>query len=134
MQIGDEIIVEVRNNLMGMLVWRPATTLHRGRLVEPFPWSNPDDICMTAGDGSAFIRQIARHNIVSIATVGSTDSTPSTVTAPARLDHEWIVDGSKGAKYVVSHRVGHWSCTCPAGAHNRACKHVAAVKSQANTY
>jgi hypothetical protein len=125
---GDEIEVEVRNHNLGMLVWRPETTIHRGRVVDPFPWSDPNTLCMTSGDGSGFIRQIGYHRIVDLRSAdGSKVASVGEMAAPAQ-DREWVIPGSRGASYVVTNRAGRWACNCPAGSFNRNCKHVAQAK------
>jgi len=131
MKIGEEITVEVRNtNVSYMARWWPATSVYRGQLVENLPWASKDEICMTSRRANGFIRIIRRDNIVSVvAASGGLAEEPQKNSQAA--DQEWQVAGSKGASYLVSRRGGRWSCDCLAGAHGRACKHVAGIKDQA---
>jgi uncharacterized Zn finger protein len=52
----------------------------------------------------------------------------STPAVPA-IRH-WNVAGSKGNDYIVTVDGNKWSCDCPAGRFNRACKHVSKIQME----
>lgn len=131
--VGTKASVTVPYGNPNILTWQPETITFSGTIVANLPWAGADEICMTAGDGSQFIRRIKLARILDLKTVDPTGEVTSiTNTPPSDLvaNREWSIRGSKGDIYVVTLSGSKWACSCPAGQHGRICKHIKAQQAE----
>ena len=125
--VGDVITVTIKNDNRMFLVWRPATDIYTGTVVQPFSWLDADAFCLT-GDERFPVRIIRISDVVKI--VAATGEVAKSAAAPAPKN-KWTIKGSAGNIYFVTNTGTQWSCTCIAGKHGRTCKHVVAAKKNA---
>ena len=128
--IGKTVTVTVKNDNRMYLVCRPETTDHTGTIVPSFPWLDKDEFCMTTGLANYPVRTIRLGTVLKVVSAtGQEMKLPVAEPTQSKVE-QWNATGSKGDTYIVTRAGNKWSCTCVAGEHGKACKHVAAVKAK----
>ena len=81
---------------------------------------------VTDFDSPVRIREIPLHRITDIKHADGTTA----IKEVAKVDtRSWVVEGSRGSKYIVVRSKNIWTCTCPGYQFRKSCKHVTELKN-----
>lgn len=96
-------------------------------------WNNPDTFVLNVGCEHVPKRVISLEHVVALAYADGKrgETTVSGTTAKVK-ERVFKVKSSKGSEHLVILRGKKFTCDCVAGGFGRECKHVKAVKEQAN--
>lgn len=94
-------------------------------------WNDPDTFVLDVGDTPVPQRVIALERVVALAYADGVRG-KTTVSGVAPKERVFKVKSSKGSEHLVIMRGKKFTCDCVAGGFGRECKHVKAVKEQAN--
>ena len=122
--VGSYVKIRVRYSMgPAMIPPQPDFQVYQGKVLPPLKWLNDRQFCME-GTKEYPIRIITLDSILDIKLL---DGSYSDVDTGFKT---YEVDGSKGAKYIVTSDSKGWNCTCPGFQFRRQCKHVSTLSRQ----
>lgn len=124
--IGTKVEVLSRYSLAWMNEYRRPTV---GVVAHSNSWDKPGTFRLvgTGGIGEAVI-SLSHVEYLKIIRDSNIEAEK-----PAGKVGSFQIEGSKGDIYIVTLDNDKASCTCPAGSHGRACKHIKAAREEASS-
>ena len=110
------------------IVTKPVKTPFVDKASETFKAIILPEASIHGVDKSSHIRVLKdtlRTEVLRIDRIESIDGKP--LEAPK---NEWVIEGSKGNKYVVTRNADVYNCTCPGFMYRSKCKHVDKIKEK----
>lgn len=117
-KVGSVVKVRTRYSQgPSMIPPGPAFRLFEGKILPSYKWLTDREFCLS-GDVDWPIRVISMDFIEDIEMVSGEFKEVKTNV------ESFVVEGSKGNKYVVTRTKSGWKCTCPGFGFRGQCKHV----------
>jgi len=99
-----------------------------GTVIASEAWVDDNSFTLYTGTPGFPKSVVSMHLVTQLKYLDDTVGGEAKEKAPDVNIESFLVPGSTGNTYTVTHHGDLWECTCVAGQHGRLCKHVTAAK------
>jgi hypothetical protein len=123
-KVGSKVSVSLRFSQGAAMIPAESTTrTYTGTVLPSYKWMNDRQFCLS-GDTDWPVRVINLDSLEALTLESGELVKVDTSTK------QFIVDGSKGSKYVVQREKTGWSCTCTGFGFRKSCKHITEISNR----